>query len=43
MFFVRDHTDDEVARYPEFYEPSTGRYTNTSKGAVIRLGIAYYW
>src|SRR5262249_3827131 len=29
MFFVRDHTDDEVARYPEFVDPATGRFTNT--------------
>jgi hypothetical protein len=43
LFFVRDHTDDEVARYPEFIELGTGRYTNASKGAVIRVGVAYYW
>jgi hypothetical protein len=43
MFFVRDHTDDEVARAPEFYDPATRRYTNASKGAVLRAGLAYYW
>jgi outer membrane protein with beta-barrel domain len=43
MFFLRDHTDNDAARYPEFVDPATGRYTNTSKGAIIRVGLAYYW
>ena len=43
MFFVRDHTDDEVASRPEFVDPVTRRYTNTSKGAIFRAGLAYYW
>ena len=24
-------------------DPATGRYTNTSKGAIFRVGLAYYW
>ena len=43
MFFVRDHTDDDVARAPEFVDRATGRYTNASKGALFRAGLAYYW
>ena len=43
MFFVRDHTDDEVGQRPEFVDPVTRRYTNTSKGAIFRAGLAYYW
>jgi hypothetical protein len=43
LFFVRDHTDDEVATRPEFVDPVTRRYTNTSKGAIFRAGLAYYW
>jgi hypothetical protein len=43
MFFVRDHTDDDAARAPEFVDPVSHRYTNTSKGAILRAGLAYYW
>jgi hypothetical protein len=43
MAFVRDHTDSEIDVRPEFVEPGTGRYTNTSRGALFRLGLAYYW
>jgi hypothetical protein len=43
MFFVRDRTDDQVARQPEFVDPVNHRYTNTSKGALLRVGLAYYW
>lgn len=43
MAFVRDHTDSEVDLRPEFVEPGTGRYTNTSRGALFRLGLAHYW
>jgi hypothetical protein len=43
LFFIRDHTDDDSARVPEFVDLATRRYTNTSKGAIIRVGLAYYW
>jgi hypothetical protein len=43
LFFVRDHTDDDASRVPEFVDPVSRRYTNTSKGAVLRVGLAYYW
>jgi hypothetical protein len=43
LFFIRDHTDDEVATRPEFVDPVAHRWTNTSKGAIVRAGLAYYW
>jgi hypothetical protein len=41
--FVRGRTDSEASLYPEFVEPGTGRTTNASGGALLRLGLAYYW
>src|SRR2546423_338600 len=43
LAFVRDRTDSQSARYPEYIEPSTGRFTNTSQGVVVRAGVVYYW
>jgi hypothetical protein len=43
LAFVRDRTDRESARYPEFIDPATGRFTNTSQGIVLRAGVVYYW
>jgi hypothetical protein len=41
--FVRGRTDSDASLYPEFVEPGTGRTTNASGGALLRLGLAYYW
>jgi hypothetical protein len=41
--FIRGRTDRTADRSPEFVDPSTGRTTNTSAGAIARLGLAYYW
>jgi hypothetical protein len=43
MAFVRDRTDSASARYPEFIDPKTGRFTNTSDGVVVRAGVVYTW
>jgi len=43
LAFVRDRTDSQSARYPEYVDPATGRFTNTSQGIVLRAGVVYYW
>lgn len=42
LAFVRDRTDLR-GNAPEFIEASTGRYTDSSAGALFRLGGTYYW
>jgi hypothetical protein len=42
MAFVRDRTDVRESA-PEYIEPGTGRYTDSSAGALFRLGGTYYW
>ncbi len=39
--FIRSRTD--VSPYAEYVDPTTGRYTDTSAGAVLRLGLVHYW
>ena len=41
--FVRGRTDQAAATNPEFTDPSTGRRTNTSGGALLRGGLTFYW
>jgi hypothetical protein len=41
LAFVRDRSD--LRRGAEFVEASTGRFTNSSAGALFRLGATYYW
>ncbi|AKT35925.1 hypothetical protein [Chondromyces crocatus] len=41
--FIRSRTDDQAASNPEFYDPATGRTTNTSGGGLFRGGISFYW
>jgi hypothetical protein len=41
LVFVRDRVDRTP--YPEFVEAGTGRWTDSSVGALVRLGLAYYW
>lgn len=40
--FVRDRTDAHGGG-PEYVEASTGRYTDSSTGALFRIGGTYYW
>ncbi|HMI84467.1 MAG TPA: outer membrane beta-barrel protein [Polyangiaceae bacterium] len=40
--FVRDRADVGSSA-PEYLEANTGRYTDSSAGALFRLGGAYYW
>jgi hypothetical protein len=42
LAFVRDRTD-VGGNAPEFIEPGTRRYTDSSAGALFRLGGTYYW
>jgi len=42
LAFVRDRTD-VGSTAPEFVEPGTGRYTDSSAGALFRVGGTYYW
>jgi hypothetical protein len=39
--FVRKRTDD--GKTPEFYDPETGRSTNTSGGGLLRGGLTFWW
>jgi hypothetical protein len=41
MGFVRSRTDDGAA--PEFFDPRTGRTTNTSGGGLARFGVTFWW
>ena len=39
--FVRDRAD--MRGGVEYFDPATRRYTNSSAGALFRLGGTYYW
>lgn len=41
--FVRDRTDNDDRSRPEFVDPKDGRTTNTSGGALLRVGSQFYW
>lgn len=41
--FVRGRTDDDRRSGPEFIDPDTGEGTNTSGGALLRVGGLFYW
>ncbi|MFZ5889901.1 MAG: hypothetical protein ACOY0T_02445 [Myxococcota bacterium] len=41
--FVRDRTDDNGRSRAEFIDPKTGRTTNASGGALLRVGTQFYW
>jgi hypothetical protein len=41
MGFIRKRIGE--INQPEFYDPATGRTTNTSGGAVIRGGLTLWW
>jgi len=42
LAFVRDRADVRSSA-PEYFDPATKRYTNSSAGALFRLGGTYYW
>ena len=41
LAFVRDRSD--LQRGAEYVDATTGRYTNSSAGALFRVGATYYW
>jgi hypothetical protein len=41
--FIRGRTDDQAGAHPEFYNPSTGQYTNTSAGVLLTAGATFYF
>jgi hypothetical protein len=41
--FIRTRTDSDADDRPEFFEPSTGRTTNSSGGGLVRIGATFYW
>lgn len=41
--FVRDRTDPDRDRRPEFTDPDTGRTTNASGGGLLRFGAMFYF
>jgi hypothetical protein len=41
--FMRGRTDRQAAFEPEFFDPATGRTTNTSGGGLFRGGLTVYW
>lgn len=41
--FVRGRVDRDADFYPEFFDIETGRSSNTSSGALGRLGAVFYW
>jgi hypothetical protein len=41
--FVRERSDRNARRRPEFVDPVTRRATNTSGGGLVRLGATFYW
>jgi hypothetical protein len=42
LAFIRDRTDIGSSG-PEYLDPATGRYTDSSAGALFRLGGTFYW
>jgi len=42
LAFVRDRSDVGTSP-PEYLDPATRRYTDSSAGALLRLGGTYYW
>jgi len=43
VWFIRGRTDPEASRQPEFVDRRTGRTTNASAGALVRIGLTFYW
>ena len=41
--FIRSRVDDEDGLQAEFYDPETGRTTDTSAGAIGSLGAHLYF
>jgi Outer membrane protein beta-barrel domain len=41
--FIRGRVDDNTHYHPEFYDPATGKSTNTSGGGLITGGMTFYF
>lgn len=41
--FIRGRSDARVVNEPEFVDLDSGKVTNSSGGALIRIGAAYYF
>jgi len=41
--FVRGRTDSQANAHPEFYDPATNQYSNTSAGALLTAGATFYF
>ncbi len=41
--FIRGRIDDDTHAHPEFYDPGTGRTTNTSGGGLVTGGMTFYF
>ena len=41
--FVRGRIDNDTHAHPEFYDPATGRTTNTSGGGLFTGGMTFYF
>lgn len=41
--FIRSRVDSDARRNPEFRDDSSGRYSNTSAGALFRMGLTAYF
>jgi hypothetical protein len=41
--FIRGRIDDNTHYHPEFFDPATGKTTNTSGGGLLTGGMAFYF
>jgi hypothetical protein len=41
--FIRGRVDDNTHYQPEFFDPATGKSTNTSGGGLITAGMTFYF
>ncbi len=41
--FVRGRIDENTHYHPEFFDPSTGKTTNTSGGGLLTAGMTFYF
>jgi hypothetical protein len=41
--FIRGRVDDNTHYRPEFFDPATGKSTNTSGGGLITGGMTFYF
>ncbi len=41
--FIRGRIDDNTHYHPEFFDPATGKSTNTSGGGLLTAGLTFYF